>query len=81
MELYGELLCDFFMEKGVKITLAEDVDLANVVETECYKALCEIKEIIQDNTLDDSDCFEKIEEIVCLLESKGIDCGTRHDFG
>ncbi len=41
----------------------------------------EIRGIIRNDALDDADCFEMIEKIVCLLEEKGINCGGRHDFG
>ena len=43
--------------------------------------LCRIKEIIEDDTLDDPECFMKIEEIVCVLEEVGSSGGIRHDFG
>ena len=39
------------------------------MELECYKALCKIKAIIEDDTLADSECFQQIEEIVCTLKS------------
>ena len=50
-------------------------------EKECYKSLKKIKEILEDNSLDDKECFDRIESIVCLFEKMGVDCGTRHDFG
>ena len=46
----------------------------------CYNALKEIKRIIEDDTLEDSECFMKIEEIVKVLELYGSDGGSRHDF-
>ncbi|MBQ8719788.1 MAG: hypothetical protein IJY65_02020 [Clostridia bacterium] len=56
------------------------MDVERVIENECYKALKGIKEIISDDEIEDKDCFERIEEIVCLLENMGIDLGGRHDF-
>ncbi len=44
-------------------------------------ALREIQKILADETLSDESCFQKIEAIVSLLESLGISCGGRHDFG
>ena len=46
-----------------------------------YQALNEIKNIIEDDELEDPDCFEKIEKIVRLFESLGSNGGNRHDFG
>lgn len=39
-----------------------------------------IQAIIRDGNLDDDDCFMKIEEIICLFEENGCNCGVRHDF-
>ena len=50
-------------------------------EKRCFVLLEQIRQILADDTLDDPECFQRIEAIVSLLESNGIDCGTRHDFG
>ena len=31
-------------------------------------------------SLDDAECFQRIEEIVCAYEAIGSDGGSRHDF-
>ncbi|MCI8704143.1 MAG: hypothetical protein HFE60_07645 [Anaerotignum sp.] len=46
----------------------------------CYQALEEIKGILESDGLEDKECFEKIEEIVCIYERLGSDGGNRHDF-
>jgi len=51
------------------------------VEGVCYKALLQIKDILGDGALDDAECFEKIEQIVCLFEQIGSSGNGRHDFG
>ena len=56
-------------------------EIAALLEKECYKILMEIKAVLEDDSLDDKDCFEKIENIVSIFENAGIGCGTRHDFG
>ena len=81
MELYEELLITLLQKGHVQIVLPDDFDVKELVEGECYKTLREVKEIICDATLDDGECFAKIEEIVCLFEKKGIGCSNRHDFG
>ena len=45
------------------------------------RALRNIQEILADVTLDDPECFHRIEAIVSLLEDMGLSCGGRHDFG
>lgn len=52
-----------------------------IVELKCFQAIEIIKEILEDDTLKDVDCFLKIEEIICCLEDLGLSCGTRHNFG
>ena len=45
------------------------------------RALRNIQKILADDTLDDPECFHRIEAIVSLLEDMGLFCGGRHDFG
>lgn len=54
------------------------MNIAEMVETECYKTLQKIKNIIEDDTISDFDC---IEEIVRVFETIGSNGGNRHDFG
>lgn len=58
-----------------------EVDPAQIVEGRCYLALQKIKAIIEDDSLEDEECFAKIEEIVCVFEEMGSNGGGRHDFG
>lgn len=82
MELYKEILAHALFYGEIKITYSgQDSDPAQIVESECYKALQKIKQVIQDDNLDDKACFMKIEEIICALESVGSSGGNRHDFG
>ena len=59
----------------------EKLDGTKIVCDRCYRALCKIKQILEDDSLDDPECFWRIEEIVNTLEVLGTDGGTRHDFG
>ena len=45
------------------------------------RALRNIQKILADDTLDDPECFHRIEAIVSLLEDMGLSCGGRYDFG
>ena len=55
-------------------------NIAEIVSSECYQALRRIKAIVEDDSLDDSECFQRIEEIICTFESLGSG-SSRHDFG
>ena len=73
MELYENILANI-LEDEIKC------DINKIIHDECYIALQRIKAIIEDDSLDDNQCFEKIEQIVLLFEELGSDGGYRHDF-
>lgn len=83
MELYQGILCHVLANKKVKVSFPElvNTDVTKIVELECYKALHKIKTILEDDALEDSECFQKIEEIICAFEKLGSNGGSRHDFG
>ena len=82
MDLYKEILVHALTKGKVEITFPDlHMDTEQIVEGVCYRALMRIKEILSDGYLDDAECFEKIEEIVCTFEEIGSDGGCRHDFG
>ena len=69
MELYQEILRHILADEKIQVSFPEltDSDSTKIVELECYRALRKIKAIL--------------EEIVCVFEDLGSDCGSRHDFG
>ena len=81
MDLYKDILCTLLQNTTVEVRfpdLALSTDLFSAV---CYRTLKKIKAVLEDDTLDDPACFEKIEEIMEIFEDL---CGTipnRHDFG
>lgn len=83
MELFQEILCHVLSSEKVQVSFPqlEHTDVTKIVELECYQALRRIKTILEDDSLDDSECFHRIEEIVCAFEELGSSCGGRHDFG
>lgn len=82
MELYQQIFLKALDKMDRKLFVPGfTIDAEKIVQMECYKALQKIKEIIEDETLDDPECFIKIEEIISLLEEMGIPSGMRHDFG
>ena len=54
--------------------------MAEVLEGACYQALCGIQRILKTDYLSDEECFQRIEDIIHVLESIGVTCGSRHDF-
>ena len=82
MELYKEILAQTLSKQRMEIRFPDlHMDAAQIVELECYKALQTIKAIIEDDSLEDEACFQKIEDIVCIFEELGSSGGGRHDFG
>ena len=73
MELYEEIILKVVKEGQIK-------NLDEIIHSKCYNSLEKIKQIVSENTLTDTDCFLKIEEIICTLESIGSNGGSRHDY-
>jgi len=81
MELYKDILTEILSREEVQISFPNlNMDAAKIVELECYKALHRIREILDDDSLEDSECFYMIEEIVHTFEEMGSSGGCRHDF-
>ena len=79
MEILQRMIADMISRGEVKLTLSTDT--VRYLENRCFEVLGRIREILADDSLDDPECFQRIEKIVCELENIGVDCGSRHDFG
>ena len=77
MELYEKILCETIAHE---IIPSLQLDVAALVEMKCYNAIQKIYEIVSDDVKSDEECFQKIEQIVCELDSLGNGGGGRHDF-
>ena len=81
MDLYKEILINILKNEEVHVSFPDlRIDANQLVELTCYNTLMEIKRILNDTSLDDPSCFQKIEEIVLLFEKIGSNGGSRHDF-
>jgi hypothetical protein len=80
MELYKELLIRALQDGNLTVS-SPDYSLNELLESRCYQALSQIKTVIEDASLEDDACFNKIEQIICTLEELGSGGGFRHDFG
>lgn len=80
LELYKDILARALRHGEVRVVFP-DVDTAEIVRSACYQGMARIREILDEPSLDDGDCFARIEEIVRVYEDMGSDGGGRHDFG
>jgi len=78
MELYKELLARM-LEKEKVIVAFPDLQLnaTEIINLQSCQALQKIKTIIEDDSLSDFECIEKI---VQIFEEIGSSGGIRHDF-
>jgi len=82
MELYKELLIALLKQESVRVEFPQlKQNAAELIESVSYQALQKIKEIIADDSLEDKECFMKMEAVLQVFDSMGINTGTRHDFG
>lgn len=82
MDLLKEILTEALKRSELQVSVTNmDESLEQVAEKECYKALKRIKSVLEDETLDDRECFMKIEQIVRIFEEMGGGVSGRHDFG
>ena len=79
MDILMRVLADK-LEKG-EIKLEIDREVTAEIEKECMEVLGRIRAILADESIEDPECFECIEQIVCAMESIGLNCGSRHDYG
>ena len=82
MELFEQILWRYLAGQAIVISFPDlCIEPEKIIELRCYQAIKKIKDIIENDSLEDAECFMKIEEIICALEEIGIDGGIRHDFG
>jgi len=77
MDLYEEMLLKHILSLNGKENLGPE----DFVHDAAYQALKQIKLILEDDQLDDPECFWRIEQIVRVFEELGSNAGNRHDFG
>lgn len=82
MELYRDILCDILESEEFEIMLPKwKMKVDEMIEMKCYQAIEEIKKILEEDTLNDAECFERIEKIIVIFEALGSGIHGRHDFG
>ncbi|MCI8398197.1 MAG: hypothetical protein HFF90_02185 [Oscillibacter sp.] len=82
---FSESFVENFIKTSGPLILFSGEDARALAEAMCRdaaaRALREIRVVLDNEALDDPACFRKIEEIVSVYESLGLDGGSRHDFG
>ena len=81
MELYKELLRYFVWRINEHNPVALKSFFEDGVCAMSYRMLKDIQDIIRNESLNDLECFAKIEEIICVFEKYGVDAGYRHEYG
>ena len=82
MELYRDILYRILESEEFEILLPKwKMNVEEMMEMKCYQALQEIKKILEDDELNDAECFESIEKIISVFEKLGSGIKERHDFG
>lgn len=81
MENFLHALAKLLIDQGavVQISCGEE-DWNRMMENRCWQALMEIRAVLDDETLEDPECFQRIEQIVRIYEELGPGGGIRHDF-
>lgn len=54
-------------------------ELVPVMESKALDIIAEIKAVLDNEALNDKECFQRIEDIITILQANGIDT-TRHDW-
>ena len=81
MEIYKEILESVLKNQDVHVLFPNlTIDATEIVQLECYKILKKIKAILEDDSLEDAECFMKFEEIIRVFERNNIAIQNRHDF-
>ena len=77
MELIKDMI-DEELKIIISVALKQiDIDYAKIIELKSLQALEKIKTVIEDDSLSD---FECVERIVRIFENIGSNGGNRHDF-
>lgn len=77
MDLYKEILVNFLVERCAYPE--KGLDAKELLSLECYQLIEKIRDILADDTMNDPECYRKIEALVTLYDHLG-GCGNRHDF-
>lgn len=82
MNFYDSMVHGLLVKIWEKAGLTKE-DLKTMAEALMKDAACraleDIRRVLDDDRLDDPNCFQRIEEIVKIYEEMGSNGGSRHD--
>ena len=74
-------LAKILLDSGAKVHIScGEEALERVMKERCWQALREIRDVLDDEELDDPICFRRIERIVEIYEAMGLGGGSPIDF-
>jgi len=78
MKLFREILANILAKEEISVSFPNlRFTATELVEMESFKTLQKVKAVIENDSLSDFECVEKI---VHIFENIGSNCGNRHDF-
>lgn len=80
MKLWKQLLINGLQNELNEVDFLTDENIKKILDIKSYKILLQIVQVLENNNLQDEDCFYKIEEIINILQENGV-LVDRHDFG
>ena len=81
MKMYEQILVKALENETVQVVFPNvKLNPTEIVQLNCYQAIEKIRDVLQNEDLEDVDCFMRIEEIVNTLEDLGVDVDGRHDL-
>ena len=81
MELYKDILCRLLQNTHIEVTFQGLTPASDFLGGVCYRTLKQIKAVLEDASLNDPECFAKIEQIIEIFEEFGSRISGRHDYG
>ena len=71
-------LAKLLVDEGAAVRIdCGGADLNQLMKDRCWQALMEIRAVLDDETLEDPECFQQIEQIVRIYEKLGPGAGAR----
>lgn len=83
MDFYESMINSFSEKLRAAVTPTDEEKhslLAELMDSAACRALEDIRTVLDDDRLDDPNCFWRIEKIVKIYEQIGSNAGSHHDF-
>ena len=81
MENFLRALANLLIDQGAAVRIdCGGENLNQLMKDRCWQVLAEIRAVLDDEMLEDPECFQRIEQIVRIYEKLGPGAGSRHDF-